>query len=86
MAEDRAALVTGAARGIGRQVALTLAERGYRIAANDPDASEDIARTVSFLADPEWSGFVNGHMLSADGGWFADGSWEGLRRGKQGLR
>jgi NAD(P)-dependent dehydrogenase (short-subunit alcohol dehydrogenase family) len=29
------AVVTGAARGIGRVVALTLAERGYRVAAND---------------------------------------------------
>ena len=29
------AIVTGAARGIGRVVALTLAERGYRVAAND---------------------------------------------------
>jgi NAD(P)-dependent dehydrogenase (short-subunit alcohol dehydrogenase family) len=44
---------------------------------------EDIARAVSFLADPQWSGFVNGHTLSVDGGWFADGSWEGLRRRKQ---
>ncbi len=45
---------------------------------------EDVARAVAFLADPEWSGFVNGHTLSVDGGWFADGSWEGLRRRKQG--
>ena len=45
---------------------------------------EDIARAVTFLADPGWSGFVNGHTLSVDGGWFADGSWEGLRRRKQG--
>lgn len=45
---------------------------------------EDIARAVAFLADPDWSGYVNGHTLSVDGGWFADGSWEGLRRGKQG--
>ena len=44
---------------------------------------EDIARAVAFLADPAWSGFVNGHTLSVDGGWFADGSWESLRRGKQ---
>ena len=45
---------------------------------------EDVARAVAFLADPEWSGFVNGHTLSVDGGWFADGSWEGLRLRKQG--
>ena len=45
---------------------------------------EDIARAVAFLADPEWSGFVNGHTLSVDGGWFADGSWESLRRRKRG--
>ncbi len=32
---SRVAVVTGAARGIGRRVALELAERGYRIAAND---------------------------------------------------
>ena len=44
---------------------------------------EDIARAVAFLADPGQSGYVNGHTLSVDGGWFADGSWEGLRRGKQ---
>jgi NAD(P)-dependent dehydrogenase (short-subunit alcohol dehydrogenase family) len=43
---------------------------------------DDVARAVAFLADPEWSGFVNGHTLSVDGGWFGDGSWEGLRRGK----
>ena len=45
----------------------------------------DIARAVTFLADPGWSDFVNGHTLSVDGGWFADGSWEGLRRRKQGI-
>ena len=45
---------------------------------------EDVARAVAFLADAEQSGFVNGHALSVDGGWFADGSWEGLRRRKQG--
>jgi NAD(P)-dependent dehydrogenase (short-subunit alcohol dehydrogenase family) len=45
---------------------------------------EDVARAVAFLADPAQSGFVNGHTLSVDGGWFADGSWEGLRRRKQG--
>jgi NAD(P)-dependent dehydrogenase (short-subunit alcohol dehydrogenase family) len=44
---------------------------------------EDIARAVAFLADPHQSGYVNGHTLSVDGGWVADGSWEGLRRRKQ---
>jgi len=46
---------------------------------------DDIAQAVAFLADPEQSGYVNGHTLSVDGGWFADGSWESLRRGRQGL-
>ncbi len=45
---------------------------------------EDIARAVTFLADPAQSGFVNGHALSVDGGWYGDGSWESLRRSKQG--
>ncbi len=46
--------------------------------------SEDVARAVAFLADSEESSFVNGHTLSVDGGWFGDGSWESLRRRKQG--
>jgi NAD(P)-dependent dehydrogenase (short-subunit alcohol dehydrogenase family) len=39
----------------------------------------DVAAAIAFLADPNESGFVNGHTLSVDGGWFADGSWESLR-------
>lgn len=39
----------------------------------------DIANAIAFLADPAQSGFVNGHTLSVDGGWFADASWESLR-------
>jgi NAD(P)-dependent dehydrogenase (short-subunit alcohol dehydrogenase family) len=42
---------------------------------------EDIARAIAFLADPDRSGFINGTMLSVDGGWYADGSWPGLRLG-----
>lgn len=45
---------------------------------------EDIAAAVAFLADSDQSGYVNGHTLSVDGGWFGDGSWESLRRRKQG--
>ncbi|MGI8649389.1 MAG: SDR family NAD(P)-dependent oxidoreductase [Rubrobacter sp.] len=44
---------------------------------------EDIARAVAFLADDTQSGFVNGHTLSVDGGWFSDGSWESLRQRKR---
>lgn len=44
----------------------------------------DIAQAVVFLADSELSGYINGHTLSVDGGWFADGSWESLRRLKRG--
>jgi NAD(P)-dependent dehydrogenase (short-subunit alcohol dehydrogenase family) len=42
-------------------------------------AADDVARAIAFLADPAQSGFVNGHTLSVDGGWAADGSWESLR-------
>ena len=45
--------------------------------------AEDIAQAVAFLADPELSGYVNGHALSVDGGWYADASWESLRLSKQ---
>jgi hypothetical protein len=46
-------------------------------------ARETFIVSVS-AGDPEWSGFVNGHALSVNGGWFADASWESLRRRKRG--
>jgi NAD(P)-dependent dehydrogenase (short-subunit alcohol dehydrogenase family) len=42
-------------------------------------SADDIAKAIAFLADPQESGFVNGHALAVDGGWTADGSWESLR-------
>jgi len=42
-------------------------------------SSDEIASAIAFLADPAQSGFVNGHALSVDGGWFADASWDSLR-------
>jgi len=44
---------------------------------------EDIAQAVTFLAEPSLSGYINGHTLSVDGGWYGDGSWESLRRRKR---
>lgn len=41
--------------------------------------ADDVAQAIAFLADPAKSAFVNGHTLSVDGGWAADGSWEKLR-------
>jgi NAD(P)-dependent dehydrogenase (short-subunit alcohol dehydrogenase family) len=44
---------------------------------------DDIARVIAFLADPRESAFINGHALSVDGGWFADGSWDSMRLRKR---
>lgn len=44
---------------------------------------DDIAQVIAFLADDRQSGFVNGHTLSVDGGWAADGSWDSLRLKKR---
>jgi NAD(P)-dependent dehydrogenase (short-subunit alcohol dehydrogenase family) len=45
--------------------------------------TEDIARAILFLAEPEQSGFVNGVALPVDGGWTSDGSWQSLRMKKR---
>ena len=42
-------------------------------------APGDIASAIVFLADEKQSSFINGHALTVDGGWTADGSWETLR-------
>ena len=46
-------------------------------------SSDDVSRAIAFLADEPESGFVNGHALSVDGGWSADGTWESLRQRKR---
>jgi len=44
---------------------------------------DDIAHAIAFLADEKESAFINGHTLSVDGGWAADGSWESVRLRKR---
>ena len=69
------AVVTGAARGIGRRVALTLAERGFAIAANDLDAPEGTieeleragADTLSLPGDVSDEGAVHGMVEAVVG-------------------
>ena len=46
-------------------------------------SADDVAHAIAFLADERESGFVNGHTLSVDGGWAADGSWESVRLRKR---
>ncbi|KAJ8073514.1 hypothetical protein PM082_011790 [Marasmius tenuissimus] len=45
-AERRTALVTGAARGIGRGIALKLAEDGFNVAINDIQSMADTASST----------------------------------------
>jgi NAD(P)-dependent dehydrogenase (short-subunit alcohol dehydrogenase family) len=40
---------------------------------------QDVAEAIAFLADSDRNGFINGITLPVDGGWTADGSWNGLR-------
>lgn len=42
-------------------------------------SADDVAQAIAFLADPQQSGFINGHALVVDGGWSVDASWESLR-------
>ena len=49
--KDKVAVVTGAARGIGREIALLLARHGARVVVNDYGGSEAGAGTASAPAD-----------------------------------
>ena len=48
---EKVALITGATRGIGKQIALTLAKEGYDIAINYRKENEDLENTKKELAE-----------------------------------
>jgi len=47
--EDRVAVITGAAQGIGRKTGEVLAERGYRLALNDLHMPDETIRSIESL-------------------------------------
>src|SRR6266508_489611 len=51
MLEDKVAVVTGAARGIGREIALLMAQHGARVVVNDFGGSESGVGTATGPAD-----------------------------------
>ena len=50
---SRVALITGATRGIGKQIALTLAEQGYNIALNYRKENEELEETIKEIEKNE---------------------------------
>ena len=51
MLKDKVAVVTGAARGIGREIAILLAQYGAKVVVNDYGVSIDGADPSSEVAD-----------------------------------
>ena len=75
------ALVTGAGRGIGRAIALAMAESGFAVIVNDLSASQELAETVALIeaqggraiAVPGDIGEIAGHARLVETAWNAFG-------------
>lgn len=51
-------MITGAARGIGKAVAIALARAGAKVAVNDLPDEDDLASTVAVIRDEGWDARV----------------------------
>ena len=62
---DKVALITGATRGLGKQIAITLAKEGYHIALNYRKENEDLENTIKEIEENKVTCFaVKGDVSS----------------------
>ncbi len=71
------ALVTGAGRGIGRAIAVALADAGFKVVANDRPGSADLPHTVAAIRDRGGEAVaLEADIGDLDGqGGFVDAAW-----------